>query len=126
MLDECVNNFQGRPSEPLKVTKAGKMKLNEAKALAKKEDDTYVLWMGFFIGNKSYGLSVDFVDYAVLMPKTGKVLTYGRIQPGQTSMANTGTILQVPINKKATTLVSQLIQGANEVATLLKRGGWFD
>lgn len=126
VLEECADNFQGRPGEPLKVEKVGKMKLNDAKELAKKESDAYVLWMGFFVRNTTYGSYVDFVDYALLKPATGKVLTYGRIQPGRTSMGNTGTVLQVPINKKAPTELSQLKQGAREVATLLKRGGWFD
>lgn len=127
VLDECVNNLQGRPGEPLKVEKVGKMKFNDAKALAKKETETYVLWMGFFIRNVPLGDSyVDFIDYAVLKPETGKILTKGRIQPGASSMGNTGTILKVPVNKKAPTRSSQLYQGAREVATLLKRGGWFD
>ena len=103
------------------------MKLNDAKELAKKETDTYVLWMGFFVRNTTFGGSyVDFIDYALLKPETGNILTKGRIQPGQTSMGNTGTVLQVPDNNRPSTQLFQLKQGAHEVATLLKRGGWFD
>lgn len=129
-LNECVETLKGRPVRPLEVTKAGKMKLNDAKEFAKKEPEAHVLWMGFFVKSYLAGLDViqyvDYIDYAVMKPNTGKVLTYGRIELGKPNMGNAGTVLQIPSTRRRSTELSQLRQGANEIATILKRGGWLD
>lgn len=41
-LNECVESLRGRPVRPLEVTKAGKMKLNDAKEFARKETEAHV------------------------------------------------------------------------------------
>lgn len=126
-LKECVNNLKGRPSRPLEVVKEGGMRLNDAKELAKKETEAHVLWMGFFVKNNSYGGTfVEYVDYAVMMPQTAKILTYGRIELGQPNMGNTGTVLQIPTSRTSTSQLLQLKQGSREIANILKRGGWLD
>lgn len=125
-LNECVESLNDRPSRALEVTKVGKMKLNDAKELAKKETETYVLWMGFFV--RSYSIRyeyVEYVDYAVMRPNTGKVLVFGRIKMDE---INSGTepILQIPKLPARIDELTQLKQGAREIAAILKRGGWLD
>lgn len=126
-LDECVESLKGRPSRPLEVSKSGKMKLNDAKELAKKEAKAHVLWLGFFVKTYSVGYDyVEYVDYALLKPETGKVVMFGRIELGKTNLGNAGTVLQIPTNRRSGSQLLELKQGAREVATILKRGGWLD
>jgi hypothetical protein len=125
-LNECVESLNDRPSRPLEVTKVGKMKLNDAKELAKKETQAYVLWMGFFV--RSYSIRyeyVEYVDYAVMRPNTGKVLVFGRIKSDEFN-SGTGPILQIPKLPTRIDELTQLKQGAREIAAILKRGGWLD
>ena len=109
------------------ISRSGKMEFNEAKEQAEKETEIFVLWIGFVTKNDNYGsMYLEFVEYAVLTPKTGKRLTSGRIEPGQNTLGNPGGVLRSPGQRKKTFVHIQMREGVRELAAILVRGGWLD
>lgn len=126
-LAECVDELKARPQKQpvLNVVKGGKLNFTEAQERAKKETDTYVLWIGFVIRDGGLGNElVDYIDYAVLTPQTGKRLTYGRISPGQAGVVAQGGVLSLPPRSRRSSAITVLRAGAREIADTLMRGGW--
>lgn len=128
-LKELVRMLKSSPKSPSEITKGGgKINYKEAKEQAKKETDTFVLWLGFAAKDDGYGnMYIASLQYAVLMPKTAKVLTRGEIDPGQNKVVTSGGVLQIPAGRKnPATALLQMKQGARQIAGILLRGGWLD
>lgn len=90
-LKEFANWMKYEPHPFLAVTRAGKMTFDAAKERAKRETGSHVLWLG--IAGKDNGLGemlVQYVDYSILMPSTGKAPPHGASHPGQASNSCTG------------------------------------
>jgi hypothetical protein len=128
-LKELVRMLKSSSKSPSEITKGGgKINYKEAKEQAKKESDTFVLWLGFVAQNDGYvNMYIASLQYAVLMPKTAKVLTRGEIDPGQNRVVTSGGVLQIPTGRKnSATALLQMKQGARRIAEILLRGGWLD
>ena len=124
-LKECVRELKMKPG--LEVIKGTSIAFDEAKDRAKKEINTFVLWIEYVTKDDSYGNTlVDYMDYAVLLPQTAKTLTNGRVLPGQMNVAITsGGVLTLP-RKNRTSEISQMKEGAREIVGRLVTGGWLD
>jgi hypothetical protein len=115
-----------RPSPAIEVTNGGSMSLNEARERAKKETETYLLWIEFVMQDNDVGaMSIAFINYAVLMPQTAKFLTWGKIYPGQESIRSAGGVLRVPALPGRNSALLQMREGTREIADRLIVGGWF-
>ena len=69
------------PSTPIK---GGKMTKQEAIERAKRETDAYVLWLQIAVKtdiNAIEGVMLDRVYFTLFLPKTGKVLQQGEVDP---------------------------------------------
>ena len=127
-LKECVNTLRTRQVD---AAKANSMNLVEAKERAKKETQAFILWLGFTTRDDGYGNEIlDYADYSVFIPQTGRILTNGRIESGQASPAITnGGVLQLPrtTTRPTPTIANrQMKQVAREVVDRLTHGGWLD
>lgn len=110
---------------PLMTRGSDKMSYTEAKAQAKKETDKYVLWMGFAAKDDGYGgVYIDFAQYAVIEPQTGKVLTRSQVKPGQNSIV--GGVKQVRVDRRRISAgaYSEMKDCARQIAAILRGGGW--
>lgn len=106
----------------------GDKKLNytEAKEQAKKETDAFVLWIGFSAKNDNYGnMYIDVIQYAVLKPQSGEVLTRGQFKPGESELGKPDVVVNLPTGRRPIALL-EMKNGARELAVLLVRGGWLD
>jgi hypothetical protein len=104
---------------------SGKMSYKGAKEQAEKEIETFVLWLGFLAKDDGYGdMYIDSVQYALLTPKTGKVVTRGEIKPGQNKIVTSGGVLKIPTGRERPSTLIQLRTGALDVFEILSRGGW--
>ena len=117
-------------SKPAPVmTRGGKATYAEAKELAKKESDTFILWIGFMAKTDGYGnMYIDVVQYAVIKPQTGKILTRAEIRPAQTQMISPGVILPAP-NVRRTSPVrmrQEMNDIVRKIAAILARAGWLN
>lgn len=121
-LKETVETLKKmRPA--MEATKGEKLTFTEAQAKAKKETDVYILWLGFAVTNDAWGNNfIQFVEYAVLIPETGKRLTYGRVKLGESTFVNKGSVLQLP--KQCPYDLSYLKITAREIVYRLQRYGW--
>ena len=93
--------------------------------------DRNVLWLGFETKDDGYGNQyLDYVDYAVLRPQTAKVVTNGRIQPGEASPAITGggvvSLPRTTARSSPTQANRQMQLIVDEVVSRLTHGGWID
>lgn len=130
-LKEFVRTFEERTLPPrllsLEVAKGGKLNFTEAKERAKKETNTYVLWIGFVGETASCGdMVITRIDYALLTPQTGKALTQAQIVPGQSNPVLTGSVLRLPSVHKHADSRQQMREGARAIAARLVTGGWLD
>ncbi len=124
-LGECVNSLKKGIRPTREIEKGGRMTLTEAKERAKRETGAHVLWLAFKVEDNSIGeMFVSYIDYAVLVPQSAKLLTSGRIVPGEQSVLTRGGILTIPSTAKRLPALSQMKNGAREVAYRLGRGGW--
>lgn len=126
-LEECVRMLKSSSKSLSKITKGGgKISYNKAKEQAEEEADTFVLWLGFSAKDDGYGnMYIESVQYAVLTPKTAKILTRGEIDPGQNKVVTSGGVLQIPTGRRnAATALIQMKLGARQIAAILLRGGW--
>ncbi len=128
-LKECVRMLKASPKSVSKVARgSGKISYKASKELAEKETDTFVLWLGFLMKDDGYGNAfIESVQYAVLTPKTAKIVTRGEIDPAENKIVTSGGVLQNPPGRKnAATALLQMKQGARKIAEILLRGGWLD
>lgn len=128
-LKELVRMLKSSPKSPSEITKGGgKIGYKEAKEQAKKETETFVLWLGFVAKDDGYGnMYIASLQYAVIMPQTAKILTRGEIDPGQNQVVTSGGVLQIPTGRRnSATALLQMKQGARRIAGILLRGGWLD
>lgn len=127
-LKICMDRLKNHPRPAmLEVTKGGWMNFNEAKERAKKETNTYVLWIEFVTKDDSYGdVLLEYIEYALLAPESVKMLTSGRIYPGRNSRVISGGL--PPIRSTSSHLPVEYLmkEGAKEVAERLIRAGWLD
>lgn len=124
-LKECVNSLKARPQAALDVAKGGKMSLKEATERAKKETNTFVLWMGFVSVDNGYGdMTIDYIEYALLTPQTAKALTSGRVSPADSVIIGQGGVMRLPSRPKRPSALSQMKAGVREIAGNLIHGGW--
>lgn len=126
-LKDCVRYLRNG-QKPLNASKIGKLNYNDAKERAKKETDSHLLWISFVLKADSYGnIHVDYADYGVLMPKTGKRVTNGRIKPGQRSIVATGGILGLPDSRPRSSVAAlrlEMREIVQQVPEILIHGGW--
>jgi hypothetical protein len=127
-LKECVTMLKSSSKALSEITKgSGKMGYKEAKELARKEIDTFVLWIGFSAKDDGYGnMYIDTVQYALLTPETAKVVTRGEIQPKQNGVLSSGGVLNIPNGRRISIAMLQMRDGAREIVGILLRGGWLD
>jgi hypothetical protein len=124
-IKEFMDRIKLRPRPVVQITKGGNMTFNEAKERAKKETDTYVLWIEFAVKDDDYGnMFLDYVVYAVLTPKTASRLTSDRFNPDHTFVLNRGGVMRLPSTRSRASGLSQMREGAREVAERLIHGGW--
>jgi hypothetical protein len=126
-IKECANDlkdYAAQSKSGLTIAKGGKAKFEEAVERAKKETDTHILWLELNVKTDDYGNSyIDYIDYAVLKPRTAKRLTSGRVTPGEPNVAVTGGILRVPRPRRPSP-VSQIRSGAREIVNRLVHWDW--
>lgn len=107
------------------MTRAGKATYPEAKELAKKESDTFVLWIGFMAKSGSNGIMyLDFVQYAIFKPNTGKILTRAEFKPESTRMINPGVLLPAPTVRRK--MRDEMDDCVRRIAAILARAGWLN
>lgn len=125
-LKECIRTLQYSPKSLTQIAKgSGKTSYKDAKELAEKEADVFVLWLGFSAKNDQYGkMYIDSLQYALLTPQTAKVITRGEITPKQNGVLSTGGVLNIPNGRNTTSALIQMKDGAREIAGILLRGGW--
>jgi len=68
--------------------------------------------------------SVPYLDFAVLVPGTGKTLLRGRLEPGQQQVVGQGGVMKIPRVTNNPSDLSQIKQGAREITYRLKSTGW--
>lgn len=127
-LDECIKKLRDL-HRLADVAKGGKLIYNEAKELAKTKSDTYVLWISFIEKTDSLGNSyIEYAEYAVLMPKSGRRMTNGRVKPDERSVISTGGVLGLPnprTNRSLPTAsLNQMKKIAWQIPDILEHGGW--
>ena len=99
------------------------MTFKEAKEQAKKETDTYILWMGFAITNGSTeGARLDFIEYTILRPQTGKSMNSGRITRAE--IAKLQKISGIPSSSKSMGLSTDLQYVGRNLIDKLINLGW--
>ena len=128
-LKELVRTLKSSTKPVPEITRGdGKTNYKKAKERAEKETDKFVLWLGFSAKDDGYGnMYFDSVQYAVLTPKTAKVVTRGQIQPKQNGVLSSGGVLNIPKTRQSSaTNLLQMKQGVREIAGILLHGGWLD
>jgi hypothetical protein len=124
-LKECVRVLQSSKSLTQVTKGGGKISYKQAKEQALEEAETYVLWLGFWAKDDGDGnVYIDSVQYAVLTPKTGKILTRGEIDPARAGVVSTGGVLNIPKIDRRTYALEQMKYSARQIAGILLRGGW--
>jgi hypothetical protein len=103
---------------PARIVKGGKMTREQAIARAKQEIDSYVLWMEINessdVVNLRVVISVDRVDYLLLMPRTGEVVRQFTVDPGKI----------VQINGQGTPLPRRTQGRSRDSGVQLRQCGW--
>lgn len=116
--------YEPRPF--LGVTRGGKMKWEDARESSKKETERHILWIGVSLKTNNYGqLWVDYLDYAILMPRTGRTLLNGRLYPGEQKVIAQGGVMKIPTVSGRGTVNTQMKLAARELAFKLKSTSWF-
>lgn len=124
-LKECIDALQTSKILTLMTRGSGKMTYAEAKETAEKESDTYILWLGFALQMTGSGNGyIESVQYALLSPQTGKVVTRGEIEAKPNQTLATGGVINLPNGRQRTDELIQMKDGARQVAAILMRGGW--
>ena len=126
-LKECARYLR-ESRKSVNATKIGKLNFNDAKERAKSETDAYVLWISFVSKNDGYGnMRIEYADYGILMPKTGKRLMNGRIKAGERSIVATGGVLGLPkttTRSSAAAMWLEMREIVRQIPEILIHGGW--
>lgn len=127
-LKECVYAFRSGPMI-VDAAKLGKLDFTEAKDRARQQTDAYILWISFVTTQDDRGnMRVAYADYAMLMPKTGDRLTFGRLKPNARTVVGTGGILGLPTPSRPRNSPVQarleMKDIARQIPAILGRGGW--
>jgi hypothetical protein len=126
VIKEIIFWMKYEPRPFLAITKGGKMKFEDAKSAAKTETDRHILWVDVSVVDGGYGsLVVDYVDYGILIPQTGRTLLTGRHYIGDERILAQGGVIRIPTVQKRTPLTLQMKQVARELAFKLKATAWF-
>lgn len=100
------------------------MTKDQATERAKKATDAYVLWFGYRTALVGLDFVIDYIDYVVLMPQTGNVLTQGRVDAAkQKGTADPGGILRLPrtnTNRRRPPDSRVLERGGQEIADRIR------
>jgi hypothetical protein len=124
-LKECIRMLQSSKTLSQITKGGGKITYKQAKEQAEEEAETYVLWLGFAAKDDGYGnMYIDFIQYALLTPKTAKVVTRGQIEADPNQVLATGGVLNIPKVSRRTYSLIQMKDGARQIAAILLRGGW--
>lgn len=132
VLKECVKTLEEhalKSGSGLTAIKADKKwKLEDAIERAKKETTAHILWIELGTGIDGLGNEwLNYIDYAVITPKTGTRVTSGRVQPGRLDPSiGQGGILQLPTDRRARRRISPstLRDKAQEIVFQLIRQEW--
>lgn len=123
-LNECVARLKERLV--VNAVSAGKMTAEDAKRRAKSETDSYLLWLSFVSRDDGFGnMSIRYVDYELLLPRTAQRLTFGRSFPGKAGVVGTGGVLGIPTGRGRSSTLVEMKAAVREIAERLKHGGWF-
>lgn len=126
VLKEFAFWMKYEPRPFLGVTRGGKMKWENAREASKKETEQHILWVGVSLRTNNYGqLWVDYLDYAVLMPRTGRTILNGRVYPGDQKVIAQGGVMKIPSVSGRGTVNTQMKLAARELAFKLKSTSWF-
>lgn len=114
-----------RPGTLLGVVNGGKLKREDAVERAKRETGAYVLWFGYSMKMVGlYDVTVEHIDYVVLMPQTAEILTEGRVYPDrQRTTADPGGIMRLPTQRRRQRTPDphyQLEKGGREIAASVR------
>lgn len=122
MIDNYLDEIKRHRSLQINAINGGKMNFKDAKERAKKETDTYILWMGFAITNGSYGGDrLDYIEYTILKPQTGKSLISGRITAAD--IAKMQKVMGIPTNSKSMSASTDMqFVGRNLIDKLINLG----
>jgi hypothetical protein len=112
VIRACVDRL-GETSG-LEVAAGGHMTRKDAIDRAKKEAKAYVLWIE--LRPEEDGRNELSISYQVYNPQTAKVLTTGRVHPGNRSAGSGGVIIGVPSVTRRLPLQYQLKEGGREIA----------
>ena len=121
-VDACVEKLNER--QVIEAKGSGSRKRAAAIERAKNETDAYVLWLEIkladrVVTNRGAPYVEDYiscVDYYVFMPQTAKILTQGRVYPGQQDLKRNGTVLRLPTRNKPLPLSHELREIGKQVA----------
>jgi hypothetical protein len=127
-LKEFIRFLKFTSRTTAQVVRGGNLSYAEAREQAKNEADAYTLWLGFSAKEDGYGnIYIDSVQYAVIKPKTAKILTRGEVKPGENQIGNSGGVLRSPTARRSPTrALSEMKNAARQIAAILARGGWLD
>lgn len=111
----------------LEVTRGEKMDFEEAQELAKRETETFFLWLGFVTQNdSSLVMYLDYTQYAILSPQTAEFVTKGTIEPRPTEIGYPGGVLQLPTTRRLPRLSTGMKESVRLISGILQKEGWFD
>jgi hypothetical protein len=121
-VDACVERLKER--QVIEARGSGSRKRAAAIERAKTETDAYVLWLEIKLaervvtdrGAPSVERYISCVDYYIFMPQTAKILTEGRVYPGQQDIKSNGTILRLPTRSRSLSLPHELKEIGRQVA----------
>lgn len=120
----CTERLKKAPPVNLLISYAGKLTKDQATERAKKATDAYVLWFGYRTALVGLDFVIDYIDYVVLMPQTGKILTEGRVDAAkQKGTADPGGILRLPrtnTNRRRPPDSRVLERGGQEIADRIR------
>ena len=112
---------------PAQILKGGRMTREQAIARAKQETDNYVVWMEIKekmdvdTANLRTIITVEHIDYVLLMPATGEVVRQFTVDPKKIVQTNEhGTPLPPRTKGRMTDLDNQLRRCAWEMARVLE------
>jgi acyl-CoA reductase-like NAD-dependent aldehyde dehydrogenase len=114
-VEACVKRLKEQPL--IAATGSGSLKRAAAMERAKKETEAYVLWLEIKAQRNDLGEKTIYcINYYVFMPQTAKILTEGRVFPGQQNGRLGGSVLRLPTGNKAPNWSDQLEEGGQQIA----------
>lgn len=125
-IKEFILTMRSEPRPFYAATKGGEMKLAAAIETAKKQTDVHVIWLGMVTVTTGLGeMQLSHIEYSLLAPVSGKVVTAGTLRPGEQKIVAQGGVMQIPRMSPRQLMLPQMRQGAREVVYRLKSTGWF-